>query len=62
MIFWLEIFEEQCKEELHGGVEPSNAVNVEAQRWHEERLKGKKNMTLIGIMVFFANAPTLAVL
>jgi hypothetical protein len=61
--FGLKYCEEQCREELHGAIEPRNAVNVKAQRWHEERLKAREEKyDSDRHNGFFANAPTHAVL
>lgn len=58
----LKDFEEQNREELHGGAEPSNAVNAEAQRWREERQKAREEkQDSVWHNGLFANAPTPAV-
>jgi hypothetical protein len=58
--FGLKYCKEQCKEELHGGTEPSNAINVEAQRWDPRGLavkfykrEGKFELVGNNILVFF---------
>lgn len=52
---------EHSREELHGGVEPSNVVNAEAQRWREERQKAREEKEdSVRQNRLFANAPALA--
>lgn len=50
---------EHSREELHSGVEPSNAVNTEAQRWRVERQKAREEKEdSVWHNGLFANAPT----